>query len=161
LTEAAAVETVRRVELTRVIRAKRARVFEAWTNPEIIGKWLPPGNMIGGKNSIDLRVGGRYRVEMKGGMEVHNAERELEKDDPVVTGEGVYRKIVPNERLVYTWAGSWNPAEETLVTVTFRDVDSGTEIHLVHEGFTSDQSLAAHKSGWEGSFHKLEGLFAS
>src|ERR1700676_4821896 len=49
---------------TRVIRAPRTRIYEAWTNPEILQQWFGPVGKHCPSASVDLRVGGAYRIEM-------------------------------------------------------------------------------------------------
>ena len=48
---------------TRVIRAPRARVYEAWTNPEIVKQWFGPVGLQCPSVEVDPRIGGAYRIE--------------------------------------------------------------------------------------------------
>ena len=147
-----------RLELRKVIKAKRARVFEAWTKPEVIRHWFGPRNMVVTEVSSDLRVGGAYRIEMRGALEASMAERPNESMEHRAGATGVYTEIVPDERIAFTWRGDWRPEEETLVTVTLRDVEGGTEVTLVHEGFVTAESRQGHEHGWTGSLEKLSGV---
>lgn len=148
-----------KLRLRRVIGADRGRVFEAWTKPEAMRAWFAPGNMTIPSLSTDVRAGGAYRVEMRGSIAVHNGTAENQAMDPVVVAHGVYREIVANERISYTWTGSWDPREESLVLVTLKQVHGGTELALTHEGFLSEQSRNTHQTGWESSLSKLKRLF--
>ena len=143
-----------KVQMTRVIRASRQRVFDAWTRPEFIRQWFGPGNMAATEASTDLRVGGGYRIEMTG----PSCEEKPEETDisrtTVVTG--AYRKVVPHELLEFTWTGSWHPEEETLVTVALRDVEGGTEMTLTHERFLTEEAAGRHRMGWTSTLSKLE-----
>ena len=64
---------------------------------------------------------------------------------------GTYREVDEPKRLVYTW--DWREEGqqmgETLVTVEFNEVEGGTEIVLVHDGFPADEARAGHGEGWE------------
>lgn len=143
-----------RLEIRRVIRAKRERVYDAWTRPELIERWFAPGNMTVPSATCDLREGGKYRIEMQGALEAWMAERPNEDRSYRTAASGRYVRIVPNELLVFTWKGDWNP-EETLVTVSLRDVEGGTELSLTHERFGTESSRDRHQHGWTGSTEKL------
>lgn len=69
---------------------------------------------------------------------------------------GIYKQIIPNELLVLTWnlAGDYQPLE-TLITVSFKDVDGGTEITLTQEGFGDEQRRSGYEGGWHTAFEKL------
>src|ERR1700737_1947910 len=54
-----------RMQVSKVIRASREQVFEAWTKPDVIQRWFGPANMDAAKATNDLRVGGTYRIEMR------------------------------------------------------------------------------------------------
>jgi uncharacterized protein YndB with AHSA1/START domain len=134
-----------KLQIRRVIKARRARVFESWTTPELMQRWFAPGEMRLVKASADLRLGGQYRIEMHG------------IDDAVFVASGIYRKIIPNELLSFTWGGACDPgAAETLVTVEFRDFEDGTELILTHEHFGSADAVAKHQHGWIGCLDNLE-----
>lgn len=147
------------LQFNRLIPATSAEVFEAWTNPELLKAWFAPGNMTVPAVSRELRTGGAYRIEMKGTVAVHNGEQALGSDDPVVVAEGVYTRLVPGSRLAYTWGGSWNPAEQSHVSVSLFEAAAGTTLTLDHDGFESEQSLQIHHSGWQSSLKKLREMF--
>ena len=68
-----------KLQLKQFIKAKRSQVFDAWTKPELLTN--PSA-------SSDLKVGGKYHIEMKGQMD----------GEPVnQTASGEYTKIIPNE----------------------------------------------------------------
>jgi uncharacterized protein YndB with AHSA1/START domain len=133
-----------KLQITRTIKARRQRVFDSWTNPDLMQRWFAPGAMTVADASADLRVGGQYRVEMRGA------------DGFVHVASGTYTRIIPNELLSFTWGGSCDPQADTLVTVQFKDVDGGTELILTHEHFPSPEAMAKHEHGWIGCLDKLE-----
>jgi len=135
-----------KLEVRRVIKAPRSRVFASWTTPELMQQWFAPSGMRVASAHADLRVGGEYRVEMHG------------LDNAVYVASGLYRKIVPNELLSFTWGGACDSGEETLVTVVLRDLEQGTELILTHERFRSAEAVAKHEHGWIGCLDKLEKL---
>ena len=83
--------TDREIAMTRVFDAPRRLVYDAWTKPELLKRWL---GVFGGWElavcDIDLKVGGAYRYVWRG------------PDGAAMGMRGVYREIVPAERLVCT-----------------------------------------------------------
>lgn len=139
-----------RLVVTRRFKAPVQRVFAAWTEPEKMKRWFAPGDMTVPAAEADVREGGRYRVQMSEGgsdCEFH------------VTG-GVYREVVPNQRLVFTW--QWEGSDqETLVTVEFRPLPDGeTELTLIHEGFDNGETRDKHEQGWNGCLANLAAYLA-
>jgi uncharacterized protein YndB with AHSA1/START domain len=122
------------------------KVWRAWTDPEAIKRWWGPGdNQPVSVAQLDVRVGGRFRVVF-GGPEG--------RDHDV---QGVYREVVPNRKLVFTW--TWpnsTPERESLVTIVFKKVAGGTELVFRHEQFIDETVRDNHKQGWSESFVKLE-----
>jgi len=74
---------------------------------------------------------------------------------------GVYREVVPNRKLVFTW--TWpnsTPERESLVTISFRATPGGTELVFLHEQFFDETVRDNHQRGWSESFDKLERFLA-
>ncbi len=141
-----------KLQVRRVIRAPRARVFEAWTKPERIKQWF--GRQAGGVSSVsaDARVGGAYLIEMQSSCE-DGAEQADQSQAPTAIGN--YTEVIPDKKLVFTWTGNWNPDETTLVTVELADVAEGTELTLIHERFLTVESMGRHEQGWTASLANL------
>ena len=150
--EPSKVEKNLKLEISRVIKADRTRVFNAWTRPEIMQQWFGPGLMKVVEGSADVRAGGAYRWQMKGKPDGSDPEFQA-------NASGMYKKVIPNEMVSFTWNGSWAPDEETLVTIHFRDVVEGTEVTLTHERFKTEESRAGHQRGWTSMLDKLPTLF--
>ena len=148
----------REIVMTRVFDAPRALVFDAFTKPELIRRWLagPPGwEMV--VCDVDLQVGGSYRWFWR--REKAAAEGS-ECGDMIEMGVGgVYREVVPNEKLVFTWAWHTTKERESLVTITIKPNGDGSMLTLLHEKFFDEAARDGHKRGWSGSFDKLEKLF--
>ncbi|KAB2911829.1 MAG: SRPBCC domain-containing protein [Hyphomicrobiaceae bacterium] len=136
--------------LKRRLKASPGQVFSAWTDPEKLVRWFGPTQTIvdSVRAELDVRVGGRYEVS-------------FETDD----GEfhqvgGVYREVVPNTRLVFTWAWHSTPERESLVTVTVAKDGDGTMLTLHHEQFFDQKAREGHERGWTGTLDKLERFFS-
>jgi uncharacterized protein YndB with AHSA1/START domain len=140
---------------TRVIRAPRGRVYEAWTNPEVLKQWFGPANMYCPEATLDVRVGGEYRIAVDPTPEAAASAAISESEQRHAAAVGSYTKIVPNELLQFSWSPNWNLGEQSLVTLTFKDVEGGTELTLLHENFNTEESRDGHNKGWAGSFDKL------
>jgi uncharacterized protein YndB with AHSA1/START domain len=74
---------------------------------------------------------------------------------------GVYREIVPNRKLVFTWGWYSTPERESLVTVTFTPDGDGTLMTLHHEQFFDEAARDRHEQGWTVIIGRLDALFAS
>src|SRR5215207_6544179 len=102
----------RELEITRVFDAPRELVFKVWTQPEHLVRWWGPKGFTTPSCQIDVRPGGAYRTLI----------RSAEGKDHWM--RGVYREVVPPERLVmrFAWEDeNGEPGHETLVTVSFAD----------------------------------------
>jgi glutathione S-transferase len=138
------------VEIKRRIKAPRERVFDAFTIPDQILKWIGPKDCDGLSAKVDLRVGGEYRFRID--TDTHGE----------VEASGVFREIKRPSRLVYTWRWS-DPRLDvggTLVTVDFVDVNDATDVRFRHEGLPTIEDRDGHNDGWNLSFDKLEKLFS-
>jgi len=132
--------------LKRRLNASPEKVYAAWTDPQKIARWFGPASVRAGteRAEIDARVGGRYRVsfDIEGG-EHHEIS-------------GVYREVVRNERLVFSWAWHSTPERQSQVTVTLKPDGAGTLLTLHHEQFFDEAARDGHQRGWSGALDKLE-----
>ncbi len=134
------------LQVTRLIKAPRERVFAAWTIADQIKHWFGPATCQVLDAQIDLRVGGKYRFHVTNeGM-----------GEMAVGGE--YREINASSKLVFTW--QWEDDEDwenvtSVVTVVFTEKDGGTEVQITHEGLPTDEHAGRHEHGWNGCLDKL------
>ena len=134
--------------IKRRFNASPAKVFQAWTDPEKVKRWMGPGEIKAVHAECDARAGGRYRwVMLTPSGEQHDVS-------------GVYRKVVANEKLVFSWAWKSTPESESLVTVTFKPDGEGTLMTLTHEQFFDEDARDRHQHGWNGAMEKFEKLFS-
>jgi uncharacterized protein YndB with AHSA1/START domain len=136
----------RRLEIERVLPAERAVVFQAFTAPCQLARWWGPEGFVIPSLEFDPRVGASYRIEMQ-----------PPAGDPFhLTGE--FREVDPPARLAYTF--SWHPPDpddlETLVELSFRDLDESTVVGLIQGPFKTEARRELHRNGWTESLHKLK-----
>jgi uncharacterized protein YndB with AHSA1/START domain len=130
--------------IKRRFNASPAKVFAAWTDPEKVKRWMAPGEITPLFAECDVRAGGRYHWIMQS---VDGEEHDV---------SGTYREVIPNERLVFSWAWKSTPERESLVTLTFREDNGGTLLTLTHEQFFDEAARDRHQYGWSGAMEKLE-----
>jgi uncharacterized protein YndB with AHSA1/START domain len=109
-------------------------------------EWFGPHETVAGsvRAEMDVRAGGRYEVSFK------------TKDGEYHRVGGTYREVVPNSRLVFSWAWHSTPERESLVTVTVAEDGEGSLLTLHHEQFADETARDGHKRGWTGTLDKLE-----
>ena len=146
----------REIVMTRVFDAPRKLVFQAFTKPDLVKRWLlGPDGWSMPVCEIDLRVGGKYRYVWR-----------RDKDGSEMGMGGVYREIVVPERIVATekFDEAWYPGEAvgTLLLIEEGGKTSVTQTVLYESRAVRDAVL---KSGMEkgvaASYDRLEELLAS
>jgi len=133
--------------INRRLNAPRAKVYAAWTDPSLLSGWFGYPQIRKAHTELDVRAGGRYRIVMFG------------EDGAPLELSGVYREVVPNEKLVFTWAWGGTPDRESLVSVQLRDDGAGTLLTLMHEQFFDDAARDRHNAGWMRSLENLVQFF--
>lgn len=137
-------ETKPSLTLKRRIAAPPARVFAAWTKPEKIRGWWGTKDATTLRAEVDLRVGGRFAVGFR------------TPDGEAHDVSGVYREIVTDAKLVFTWAWRTTPERESLVTITIEPDGDGAMLTLHHENFFDETARNNHEGGWTSSLDRLE-----
>ena len=130
------------VEVLRRIAAPPEQVFDAWLDPESVGKWLfaTPG----GKSErveIDPRVGGRFRIDERRG-------------DEVAEHFGTYVEIDRPRRLAFDFGTSFE-ATPTRITVTIEPDGDGSLVTIRHEGVWADWEDRT-RQGWTMILESLD-----
>jgi uncharacterized protein YndB with AHSA1/START domain len=129
------------INLTHTLPAPPDRVWRALTDPDALAAWFWPAARYGTVARVDLRPGGRYRIEgTAAGIAV----------------SGEYLKVEVPQRLVFTWR--WDGEdEETLVTIELVDSPTGCELRLLHERFLDEASRDGNATGWSDCLDRLPG----
>jgi uncharacterized protein YndB with AHSA1/START domain len=135
--------------LKRRFKAPPAKVFAAWIDPDKVKRWMGPGEVKALTVESDPRVGGRYRWIMQAPSgEQHDVS-------------GVYREVVQDRRLVFTWAWKSTPERESLVTVDIKPDGDGSIMTLTHEQFFDEDARDRHNQGWTGAMEKMDKYLAT
>ena len=136
--------------------ASPARVFEAWTDPNIVMKWFGQTPNSLHSATIDLRPGGAWRF-----LKSQDADKS-------VGFEGQYLDVRPDEKLVFSWAhvvthanGTRETTPTSRVEVTFTAKGKGTFVRLVHSAISNEPSRRGIGGGWEASFASLAAALES
>ena len=135
------------LKISKVFSCTAKTLFEAWITPDIIAQWIGADNEGIENTEINPVEGGNYHMEFV----MPDGSRECLN--------GSYLKVKPFEYLEFTWVWERNddiPLAHTLVKLSFKEVDSGTELTLEHSRFRDQKQRDMHAEGWSQSFSKLE-----
>jgi uncharacterized protein YndB with AHSA1/START domain len=138
------------VRIERTFAAPPEEVFDAWTSPEVMRRWLHcASDWETPVAEVDLRVGGKVRVVMR-------------RPDGRESGmEGEYTQIERPRRLVMTWTFDDDPANEQLMELTFSETGGSTTVLLLNSGISTDGRRDSQDEGWRGCLDQLERAFVA
>lgn len=133
------------IRLHRVFRAPPMRVYKAFIDPEAMVKWLPPHGFTGKVHHCEAKVGGSYKM----------AFTNFNTGSTHSFG-ATFHEMIPGEKLRYTDRfDDPNLPGEMTVTITFRKVLVGTEVHITQEGVPAVIPAEACYLGWQESLALL------
>ena len=150
----------REVKVTRSFKAPRGLVYRAYTEPQLLQRWLlgPPGWSMP-ICEMDVRVGGRYRWRWRN-----------DQDGSEFGFAGTFREVQPASRLVHTEAydpgtvGGGYPGDDAIVTVSFAEEGGVTTVtSLIDFGSKAARDAAISTGmtdGMEQSYQLLDAVFA-
>ncbi|GFH39408.1 SRPBCC family protein [Streptomyces pacificus] len=139
--------TLNEITVTRVLDAPRAAVYRAWTEPGQFARWWGPRGFSTDPATVvlDVRVGGTWKATMAA---------EGIGEFPFT---GVYREVVPDERLVFTLvdpndenaaARAERGEAEELTTISLADHGGGTKLSFRQVGQVEAEKTAEVEAGW-------------
>jgi uncharacterized protein YndB with AHSA1/START domain len=133
------------VRLHRVFNAPPARVFKAFLDADALVKWMAPHGFTAKVHHIEPQVGGTYKMSFTNFS-----------TGSVHSFGGTYIELIPNELLQYTDKfDDPNLQGEIQVTIQFKSVWVGTEIHITQEGIPDIIPVEACYLGWQESLYLL------
>jgi uncharacterized protein YndB with AHSA1/START domain len=132
------------VRIERTFTASADDVFDAWTSPEVMRRWLHPNpDWATPVAEVDLRVGGKVRVVMR------------KPDGSEVEAQGEYTLIDRSHRLAMTWSFDDDPSNEQLIELSFSESGGSTTVRMVNSGISTDERRDAQDQGWRGCLEQL------
>ncbi len=139
--------------LKHTLNASPEKVFAVWTDPEKMAIWFGASKDGAEVHELNVTKGGKYRLTMLG-------------DDGIrYPLSGIYTEVDPPHKLVGTfqWAKNEkieNWANETILTVEFKEVDGKTELTYTHENLFDEKAKQKHADAARASLTKIEQLIA-
>jgi uncharacterized protein YndB with AHSA1/START domain len=131
------------VTVRREIAAPAETLFDAWLDAESLGAWMRPRVISETRAETDPREGGAFRIVMV-------------RDGSDIVHQGTYREIVRPSRLVFTWSSPATDHRDSVVTVTFEPLVSGSTMVEVHQvGLPDEEARAGHAEGWSDALAEL------
>jgi uncharacterized protein YndB with AHSA1/START domain len=137
------------VRVTQRFSVPPERVFDAWLDPELLGRWMVgPGvrdeEIV--RLAVDPRVNGRFSfVVRRDGQELDHLGQYLELDRP--------------RRLVFTWGVDQDAGDSSRVFIDIVPLETGSELTLTHE---LDPAWAEYadrtEAGWAMMLGKLAAI---
>lgn len=135
------------LEVSRTITAPIESVFNAWLDPEILAKFMIPGEGMTVPSADTNPVeGGRFNIVMQAG-------------DKEIPHGGEYRRLVPYTLLVFTWESPFS-IDGSTVTVNLSEEEDGTLVKLTHVKFPDEDSRSNHEGGWTSILGTLNSILA-
>jgi uncharacterized protein YndB with AHSA1/START domain len=138
----------REIVMTRVFDAPRELVFKTCTNPDLIPQWWGPKGLTTTVDKMEVRPGGVWRFVQRG------------PDGNEYAFNGVYREVVPPERVVDTFEFEGMPGHVMLETVTFEEHEGKTTQTVTSLFQTAEDRDGALNSGMEKGAAETMGRFA-
>ncbi len=124
------------VQLRRRVRAGADRIFDLWTKPELMVRWMSPfPGAVDCQASCDPRPGGAFSLVMSSGELIRQVS-------------GTYVEVDRPRKLVFTWSGPLTNQANTLVTVEFIARGDETDLVLTHERLPTPAICDGHTRGW-------------
>ena len=131
------------LSVERTIAAPQDKLFNAWLDPEMLKRFMLPGEgMAVPRAASDAREGGRFEIIMQAG-------------DQELPHSGTYKEIDPHNRIVFTWESPYSQ-DDSEVTLTFTQDGAGTKVRLDQVRFPSQESRDNHEGGWTKILEALE-----
>ncbi|NAS11154.1 SRPBCC family protein [Poritiphilus flavus] len=137
--------------LKHTFNASPEKVYATWTDPAKMAKWFGSSKDGAEIHELNVSKGGTYRLTMLG-------------DDGIKYPlSGMYTEVDPPYKLVGTfqWAKNEkieNWANETILTVEFKEVNGKTELTYTHENLYDEKAMQVHADAARAGFIKIEQL---
>jgi uncharacterized protein YndB with AHSA1/START domain len=145
--------------VSRIIKAPRKTIYQAFLDPEAVATWLAPDSMRGHVHTFDPREGGKFRLSLTYQNQADSQRGQTAGDTD--TYHGRFVRLVPDEKIVEVIEfESQEPgfAGEMTLTVMLADVGGGTEVSLLYENVPTGIRPEDNEAGSRSSLQKLAAL---
>ena len=142
--------------ISRIIKAPRRTIYQAFLDPAAVVSWLPPKGMKGQVYEFDARNGGAYRISLTYAESNHSTPGKTSEHSDMVRGRFV--ELMPDERIVQRVEfESEDPAFAGAMTInwTFVDVPGGTEVTVLCENVPEGIRPSDHEVGVRSTLENL------
>jgi uncharacterized protein YndB with AHSA1/START domain len=129
--------------IKRTFDAPRDLLWKVWSDPVQAKNWWGPEGFTAPVVELDVRPGGKWRAMMRS------------PDGKELWQHGVYREIVPPEKISFTFIWDEHPEHEMLITITFAARGNKTDMVFRQGVFTSVEDRDGHEGGWNQSFDRF------
>ena len=129
--------------IERLIDAPAALVFKVWTTPEHMARWLGPKDFTPHSIRMDFLPGGAWSAVI----------RSPDGDDYPMGG--IYREIMEDSHLAFTFRWTEEDGPDTLISVTFEDLGARTRLTFAQTPFETVESRDSHAEGWSECLDRL------
>jgi len=138
----------------QVLRIERAfdapieQVFEAWTSPEVLTRWLHADpEWSTPVAEVDLRVGGTVRIVMRNPQTGTNWG-----------ARGQYVVIEKPDRLAFTWVWDHDPQHEQMIELEFSEREGTTTVLMINSRVPTEELRRDQEHGWRRCYENLDRL---
>ncbi len=139
----------REVRIERTFAASAEDVFDAWTSPEVMRRWLHPSpDWDTPEAEVELRLGGKVRGVRR------------RPDGTEIEAQGEDTLIDRPHRLLISWTFGDDPSNEQLIELSFSESEGSTTVLLVNSAISTDERRDAQDWGWHGCLDELERVLA-
>jgi uncharacterized protein YndB with AHSA1/START domain len=145
--------------VSRIIKAPRTAVYQAFLDRDAVAAWLPPETMTGRVHTFEPREGGIFRLSLTYQNSEDSQRGKTSEDTDTVQGR--FAELVPDERIVWvTEFESQDPAfaGEMRITFSLADVDGGTEVSVLCEDIPQGVRPEDNELGSRSSLQNLAAL---
>jgi uncharacterized protein YndB with AHSA1/START domain len=149
------------MQVSRIIPASRAALYDSFMSAEALVAWLPPRGMRGAVDRFDPREGGGYRMTLTYERPGPETPGKTTADSDTVKVRFV--RLVPGERIVQAAEfDSEDPgaAGVMIMTWSFADAPGGTEVTVLVENAPPGISEQDHETGIRSSLDNLAAFVA-
>ncbi len=152
--------TKKQFTIVRTLKGPAEKVWRMWTTKEGLEKWWGPQGFASVVKHLDVRVGGRFEIEMTALLPEIIAYLKASGMGASSMAKGDYTEVAENRRLVYTNAVDFVPGVAPYTSTTIVELSSepggGVRLSVCNDVMHDEHWTAMATAGWEQQIGKLE-----